>query len=401
VTINISRSSDAMNAEIPKVALLIETSRGYGRAMLRGVVRYARLHGPWRFYVTPGDFEQALPQMKKWGGTGIIARIETPQIARAIVAARLPTIALDVSQSVPLAVPEIARFSEIASDSKAAAHLAAEHLLERGFRNYAFAGEARRLWSLNREEGFRERLTEAGFEPIVYKCPQQRRNGSWESEQASLAKWIERLPKPVGLMACNDDRGRQVLDACRAAAVMVPHEVAVVGVDNDELLCELADPPLSSVALNAEAGGYRAAALLDEMMRGKVKKPQRLVVEPTHVVQRRSTEATAVADEEVAAALHLIHQHAAEQFGVDDIVHCLEISRRALELKFRNTIGRTPYDELQRVRLLRAKRLLMETDFTIPKVAALSGYGSGAYLAQVFRKDVGMTPAQFRRSHRT
>jgi len=390
-----------MNAEIPKVALMIETSRGYGRAMLRGVVRYARLHGPWRFYVTPGDFEQALPQMKKWGGTGIIARIETPPIARAIAAARLPTIALDISQSVPLAVPEIARFSEIASDSKAAAQLAAEHLLERGFRNYAFVGEPRRLWSSNREEGFRQRLAEAGFEPIVYQCSPQRRNGSWESEQALLAKWIEGLPRPVGLMACNDDRGRQVLDACRAAGVMVPHEVAVIGVDNDELLCELADPPLSSVALNAEAGGYRAAALLDAMMRRQLKKPQRLVVEPTHVVQRRSTEATAVADEEVATALQLIHQHAAEQFGIDDIVHHLEISRRALELKFRNALGRTPYDELQRVRLLRAKRLLLETDFTIPKVASLSGYGSGAYLAQVFRKDVGMTPAHFRRSHRT
>jgi LacI family transcriptional regulator len=393
--------ANAMPPDIPRVALLIETSRGYGRAMLRGVVRYGRLHGPWRFYLTPGDFEQALPQMSQWGATGIIARIETPKIARAILASRLPTIALDISQNIPLSLPQMTRFSEIASDSVAAARLAAQHLVERGFRNFAFVGEPSRLWSQNREKGFRARLAEAGFEPIIYKCTRVSRSEFWERDQALLAKWIVTLPKPIGLMACNDDRGRQVLDACRAAGVVVPLEVAVIGVDNDELLCELADPPLSSVALNAEAGGYRAAALLDEMMRGKSKKRQRLIVEPTYVVERRSTEASAVVDEDVAAALQLIHNHAIEQFGIEDIVERLQISRRALELKFKDAIGRTPYDELQRVRLLRAQRILLETDFPIPKVAAMSGYGSGAYLAQVFQKQIGKTPAQFRRSHRT
>src|SRR5690606_10311999 len=124
--------------------------------------------------------------------------------------------------------------------SAAAARLAAEHLLERGFRQYAFVGEPGRLWSQNRENGFRERLAEAGFEPIVYKCPKYRHGGRWDREQAILASWLEELPKPIGLMACNDDRGRQVLDACRASKISVPLEIAVIGVDNDELLCELA-----------------------------------------------------------------------------------------------------------------------------------------------------------------
>ena len=389
-----------MKQDIPKVALLIETSRGYGRAMLRGIVRYGRLHGPWRFYVTPGDFEQALPQMKQWGGTGIIARIETAKIAQVIAAAKLPTIALDISQNLPTDLPQLAKFSEICSDSVAAARLAAEHLLERGFHQYAFVGEPGRLWSHNRERGFCERLAEAGFKPIIYDCPRRRHGGRWDREQSILADWLSQLPKPIGLMACNDDRGRQVLDACRAAGISVPLEVAVIGVDNDELLCELADPPMSSVALAAEAGGYRAAALLDRMMSGEVKKRERLVVEPTYVVERRSTEASAVHDPEVAEALQLMHNHAAEQIGIDDIVEHLQISRRALELKFKNTINRTPYDELQRVRLVRAQRLLLETDFPIPKVAELSGYGSGAYLAQVFQKQLHKTPAQFRREHR-
>jgi LacI family transcriptional regulator len=223
----------------------------------------------------------------------------------------------------------------------------------------------------------------------------------WEREQAVLAEWLAELPKPIGLMACNDDRGRQVLDACRAAGVAVPLEIAVVGVDNDELMCELSDPPLSSVALNAEAGGYRAAALLDRMMRGRLRKPQRLVVEPLRVVERRSTEASAVADQEVAAALEFIHNYAADPVGIEDVVRHVSISRRALELKFRDAVGRTPHQELQRVRMNRARQLLLETDLPIPKVAAAAGFTSGAYLAQVFHRQFGKTPAQVRREYRT
>jgi LacI family transcriptional regulator len=339
--------------------------------------------------------------MNQWGGTGIIARIESVEVARAILAAKLPTIALDISQNIPIAEPRIARFSEVASDSVAAARLAAEHLLERGFQHYAYVGEPDRLWSKNREIGFRERLREAGFEPLVYPTPKNKRDRHWEREQKLLAAWLADLPKPVGVLACNDDRGRQVLDACRAGGVSVPLGAAIVGVDNDELLCDLADPPLSSVMLNAETGGYRAAALLDRMMRGRVRTPKRLLVEPMHVVERRSTQASAVDDPDVAAALDFIHHHAAEPIGIEDIVNKLEMSRRALELKFRNVTGRTPHHELQRVRLHRAQRLLLETDLPIPKVAAAAGYGSGAYLAQVFQKQLRKTPAQFRKDHRS
>jgi len=393
-----------MNPDIPSVALLIETSRGYGRAMLRGIVRYARLHGPWRFYLTPGDFAQALPQMRQWGGTGIIARIETTSVAKAILGAKLPTIALDVSQNVPMEDPELvglSRLSEIASDSSAAACMAAEHLIDCGFTSFAFVPEPDRLWSQNREKAFCQRIREAGVEPIVYPTAKNRRERSWEREQARLAEWLADLPKPIGVMACNDDRGRQVLDACRAAEISVPLEVAVIGVDNDDLLCELSDPPLTSIELNADAGGYRAAALLDRMMKGEATSPRRLVVEPTRVVERRSTQVSAVRDPDVAAALQFIQYHAAENIGVDDIVKRLHMSRRALELRFREVVGRTPYHELRRVRIQRAQQLLLESDMPISQVAAASGFSSAAYLAQVFQKQLGKTPAQFRNEHRT
>ena len=258
----------------PKVALLIETSRGYGRALLRGVVRYARLHGPWGFYVTPGDFAQVLPRMQSWGGTGIIARIETPGVARAVLDSGLPAIALDLAEEQLRPDHPLARFSEIASDSHGAARMAAEHLLERGFRHYAFVGTTGRVWSDRRLESFCARIREAGFQPHVYDPPRARRDRVWEREQLVLARWLAELPRPIGLMSCDDDRGREVLEACRAGGLHVPEEVAVIGVDNDELLCELADPPLSSVALNVEPGGYRLAGLLDRLMRAPRSRPR-------------------------------------------------------------------------------------------------------------------------------
>jgi LacI family transcriptional regulator len=384
----------------PKIALLIETARGYGRALLRGIVRYGRLHGPWGFYVTPGDFAQALPQMRQWGGTGIIARIETPRVARAILASGLPTVALDLSADQLRPDNPLSRLSEVASDSHGAARLAAEHLLERGFRHHAFVGLAGRIWSWRRQDGFCDRLRAAGFEPHVYVPPRRRRDRLWEQEQGALADWLRRLPRPAGLMACDDDRGREVLEACRTAGIRVPEEMAVVGVDNDELLCELADPPLSSVALNAEAGGYRAAALLDRMMRDRPRKPTRLTVEPLHVVTRRSTDIVALDDPVVASALHFIHDHAGRPIGIDDVVERVLISRRALEIRFKKVTGRTLLAELRRVRLERARRLLLETDLSLSRVASAAGYSSESYLTQVFRQELGQTPARYRRQVR-
>ncbi len=278
--------------------------------------------------------------------------------------------------------------------------MAAEHLLERDFRHYAYVGAAGRVWSGRRQEGFCERVREAGFEPRVYRLPRSRRAAAWEREQPVLSGWLAALPRPVGVMASNDDRGREVLEACREAGLRVPEEVAVVGVDDDELLCELADPPLSSVALNAEAGGYRAAALLDGMMRGQSREPRRLLVEPVHVVGRRSTDIVALGDAEVAAALHFIQDHATESIGVSDIVEAVVISRRALELRFRRAIGRTLHAEIRRVRLERAGRLLVETDLPITRVAKASGFGRASYLAQAFRQAFGATPARYRRRMR-
>jgi LacI family transcriptional regulator len=383
---------------IPKVALLIETARGYGRGLLRGIMRYARLHGPWAFYVTPGDLRQVLPAMEHWGATGIIARIETRSTAQRILATGLPLIALDLSQEQLARTNPLSQVCEICPDSHKAGRMAAEHLLQRGLRQFAFAGVSKStLWSSRREEGFCERLAESGCTCHIYRLPELRRDRHWGREQAVMSRWLRGLPLPIGLLACDDDRGREVLEACRAAELRVPADVAVLGVDNDELLCELSDPPLSSVALNLERGGYEAAALLDRLMSGQARAPQRILVEPTWVVTRRSSDVLALEDRSVATALHFIHDNAGRPIGVLDVVRHSGCSRRTLEMRFRAALGRSLHDEIQRTRLERAKRLLVETDLPVGRIAAASGFASPDYLTRVFHSQIGLAPAEYRR----
>jgi LacI family transcriptional regulator len=364
--------------------------------MLRGIVRYARLHGPWSFYLTPGDFKQALPEMRLWEGSGIIARVETPEIANAILAADMPTVLLGPDPQVVAEVPKLMKFCEVSSDSEGAARLSAEHFLERGLQNFAYVGVWERGWSQRRCEAYCEAISDAGCQPHVYPLPASEADRSWEREQTVLARWIAELPMPVGIMACNDDRGRGVLEACRLAGVHVPEEVAVVGVDNDELFCELSDPPLSSVAVNAEHGGYRTAHLLHQLMKGKCESIQKLIVEAVEVVPRRSTDFESLNTPEVGVALSYIHRNRSRSFTVSDIADTVGVSRRNLEVKFRRATGRTILAEVQRIRLNHAKRMLRETDLPIPRIAESSGYSSASYLTQVFRKEVGVSPARYR-----
>jgi LacI family transcriptional regulator len=387
-----------MPESCPRVALLIETSRGYGRALLRGIMRYARLHGPWSFYLTPGDFWQALPEMTH--GSGIIARVETTEVGEAILATGLPAVILDPDTKILSKVPGLKKLSVVSSDSEGAARMCAEHFLERGFQNFAFVGLWDRIWSERRRDAFCGAISDAGYQTHVYPMPENEADFGWEREQTLLASWIEGLPMPVGVMACNDDRGRNVLEACRLAGAHVPEEVAVIGVDNDELFCELSDPPLSSVAINAEHGGYRTAHLLDQLMRNNVGDQQRLIVEPVEVLMRRSTDVKMSEAREVGLVMSYIHRNRSRAFTVTEIAANVGISRRNLEVKFRRSTGKTILAEVQRIRLNHAKRMLRETDLPIPQVAESSGYRSASYLTQVFRKEVGATPARYRSRYR-
>jgi LacI family transcriptional regulator len=218
----------------------------------------------------------------------------------------------------------------------------------------------------------------------------------WEQEQRILLAWLKSLPKPVGLMACNDICGREVLQACAAAGLRAPDDVAVVGVDNDELMCELSNPPLSSIALDVEKAGYEAARLLDSLMSGHFAGEHVVQVEPVYVVTRQSSEIMAPDDPNVATALQFIKTHAGQPIGVSHVVEHAGVSRRTLERRFARALGRSISSEITQCRLERAKRLLLETDLPSLRVAAGAGFGTVKTFNRVFRRAAGISPHRFR-----
>jgi LacI family transcriptional regulator len=391
----------ATMAAIPKVALLLETSRSYGRGLLQGIIRYSRLHGPWNLEMSPGHFEQKLPAIRRRGLSGIIARISTPQLAKAIHAAGVPAIALEASFQEFATVNPRLGIAEIRSDSAAVGRLVAEYLLARDFRQFAYCGIPNCLWSKVRQEQFTACVSECDYPCYVYQQPANRQLREWQHELPILAKWLCALPRPLGVLAGNDDRGRKVLLACQAAGLQVPEDVAVIGVDNDELLCEVCDPPLSSVAMELEAAGYAAAELLDAMMAGRVTGQQEIVVKPTAVVTRRSSDVLAQRDRMVAGALQFIRDNAARPIGVSDVIGLTDLARTSVERRFRQATGRSILEEITRRRLERARRLLAETDLPMQRVAAIAGFSQLRAMNRAFHTHQRCTPWQYRKNSRT
>ena len=371
-----------------KVALLVETSNAYARGLVQGVVQYVRDHRPWSFQMMEqGRGDDPPPWFADWDGDGVIARIETPKIARAVVKSGLPAVDLSAARLVPT-------LPWVETDDAEIARLAAEHLIERGFKHFGYCGDARFNWAVWREGFFADQLRKGGHECHAYRTDSAPADP--EAQSLHLSAWIKRLPKPVGIMACYDRRGQQVLDACRNAGLAVPDEVAVVGVDNDELLCELAAPPLSSVIPNTHRTGYEAAALLDRMMGGKKVPPKAHLIAPLGVAARQSTDVLAIDDREVAGAVRFIREHACEGINVADLLRQVPLSRRVLEQRFQRSLGRTPHEEILHVRLNRVQRLLAETDLPLYQIAERTGFEHVEYLSVAFKREVGKTPRQFR-----
>jgi LacI family transcriptional regulator len=376
-----------------KVALLIETSNSYARGLLRGVVSFHKEHRAWSLYLSEHNRGDEPPRwLSEWNGHGIIARIENDAIARVLREVRIPVV--DVSAA--RLIPEI---PWLETDDALIARLAAEHLLERGFRHFAFSGIQHFNWSNWREEAFAAEVRAAGGDCFVYR-PSREFLDDDEGQVDDLATWVASLPKPVGVMACYDLRGVQILNACRSIGVAVPDEVAVIGVDNDDLLCEVSYPPLSSVIPNTQRTGYEAAKLLDQMMQGKLPRQAMHLVPPSGVATRQSTDVLAIDDRNVALGVHFIRQHACEGIKVTDVLKAVPHSRTLLEQGFKKYLGRTPHQEIMRIRLNRVRELLTETDLSLEGIAERTGFSHVEYLSVAFRREIGVPPSQYRLSQR-
>lgn len=376
-----------------QVALIVETSSAYGRDLLSGIVRYMRMHDEWSVFLEQRDLWKQPPSwLNDWQGDGIISRATTSGLVEAIERTGVPLVEV-TDRKGDLGLPQVR------SDDQAIGRMAADHLIERGFNRFGFCGFKREAWSDRREKAFvqsvRERCQTAcrSFNSAWHGSDTR----SWREEQRTLREWLGGFEPPFAVMACNDLRGQHVLDACSNLGLRVPEQVAVIGVDDDALLCRVCSPPLSSVIPNAEAVGFCAAELLGKLMRGdNVPQESPYLIDPLGVSTRQSTDVVAIEDRAVAMALNFIRQHACRGVTVEEVVRNNAISRSTLERQLRKYLGRTPQEEIRHVQIDRVRELLRTTDLSAEKIARLCGFEHAEYMHVVFKRITKLTPNQYR-----
>lgn len=355
-----------------------------------GAFDFARECDDWAVHVTEHGRNRFGPEWQRAADCdGIIARVETPATARRLRALNVPVVNVSSVGLVPECV-------SIVADCEAITRLAAEHLLEQGFTNFGFYGVQQFCWSERRRVSFAAHLERAGYDCASFSV-RSRDIKHWNRERTALAEWLRELPKPVGIMSCFDLLGQQLLDVCHDVPVRVPEEVAVIGVNNDELFCELCDPPMSSVALNGRRAGYEAASVLHKIMDGREVPLGMRIIPPLGVVPRRSSDFIAVPDETVAAAVRFIRQHACDGITVEDVAATVKLSRSALERRCRKVLNSTIHEQIQRVRLGQVRTMLIETDLPLKTIAFQTGFEHPEYLTVAFKRHTGLNPSEFRR----
>lgn len=378
------------------IGVILNIHLPYDRKIIRGIAAFMRTRPTWSLYVEE-DPLQKLANLHAWHGDGLIVDFDDRRVAEAVAGLKTPVVGFgggsgwyDPKQGVPY----------FETDDPLIAKMAATHLLERGFEHFAFCGYPPtrvNVWSQRREEVFVQHVASAGYACDVFHGRHATAK-HWEQLQRHLAEWLRKLPKPLALMACNDVRARHVLEACRTIGARVPDDIAVIGVDNDEMMCELAVPPLSSVEQGVFRMGYEAAALLDTMIKGENPQQLRYRIEPSEIITRQSTDVLAVADREVAAALRQVRREATQGLAADQVSAGVGLSRSTLDRRFKSSIGRTVAQEIQRVQFEQAKQLLSGTDLTLKQVASRVGYANVQYLNALVRKNTGRTPSEYRKA---
>lgn len=362
-------------------------------AMLRGVAQYEHTHHSWSVFLDDQARAEADVQwVLSHGWDGVVSRHTTPVLVEACLDHHIPLVDLNDS-------PRFAGVTKIRPDNAAVGAVAGQYLLDRGYQHLAFSGFGNDGWSRERRAGFVEAVRVGGNECEVFDVEYPGEvTPFWNSQQiAALAAWLRHLPRPVGVMGCNDVRARQIIEAAQAAGLLVPEEVAVLGANNDVTRCELSSPPLSSVATNPFQAGYRAAEQLDRLMNGETAENSDVRISPVGVVSRRSTDMLAIPDKNVAAAISYIREHACAGLSVKQVMPHAGVSRSQLEKKFRQYLGRSPQAEIRRMQVTKIRQLLAETDLPLKRIAELTGFEYMEYMCVVFRRLAGETPGAYRK----
>ncbi|MDZ4659427.1 MAG: DNA-binding transcriptional regulator [Bythopirellula sp.] len=378
-----------------RVALLIDTATTWGSGLIEGIADYAHTHEEWHFSLGPrGKYDQMLLPVR-WNGDGVIARITSRTLVEQVVTRKIP--AVDVSWF-RHGGDSIARCT---CDEVSVAELAAKYFIDRGFRQFAYCGSSLR-------PDYVDHLGEAFVSALrkkSYSC-------HWHSPHCdpegflppaedldALIEWLRQLPKPIGLLAFDSLQARQITEACQLGSIQVPHEVAVLGGEHDLLSCTISKPQLSSIDHSPHHVGWTAGKLLSRLMAGENVPLEPILLPASRIITRQSTDTIAMEDDLLAASMQFIKRNYHRRIQVNDILKEIPISRRGLEKGFRKCLGRSPAEEIRRVRVEQAVQLLCDSSWPMPRIASACGFDRPELLTRAFRRELQTTPSAFRKQH--
>lgn len=378
-----------------KILLLTDFSSGYGRSLLEGVVRYAREAGPWVFYRMPlyyrelhGD-EGVVRWAEEWGADAIIAQLTDVDLN---VLNRL---------DIPIIVQNYKErchgLSNLTGDYYGTGVMAAEFFIRKGYKAFAYYGFTDTVWMRERGEGFRAAVSGKGYPVYTFDDGRQLSGGQWNFDAERVSRWLLDLPKPIALFACDDYYALQITEVCKMYNIDIPGDIAVLGVDNDNLLCNISDPALSSIELDVENGGYEVGKLLHQFIEKKITAPADVIIKPVRIVSRGSTERFAVSDKYIGQVLAYIDENYCNPLSVDDLIRIIPYSRRVLEKKFKSETGMSVYQYIQQQRIEKFAALLITTDLPLTEAAAGAGFPDYKNVSRIFVKIKEMTPLQYRK----
>jgi LacI family transcriptional regulator len=371
--------------EIPSVSIFVETATSWGRRIVAGILAYAKEQGPWHIQVEPrGPYEdQSLPP--DWRGDGVIARVGNRRFAEQLASLEVPVVNVSSIQIPGFDCPRVT------TSTDSSGRMAVDHFTVRGFRNFGYIGNLDRSYILDQHDSFLRALAKRGLQCSA--C-------SDSESPEKILRWLRELPKPVGVLCWGPRVGRLVIDICLSAGISVPHDVAVLGADYDELQSEASYPPQSGIRIASEQIGLIAAGILDQMMAGKQPEKSDWTVNASGVVAKLSSDTLAVADPQVASVMRFIQTNFRKPIGMREILEAVPMSRRSLERKFRQAFGLSVIDRIRQIRVNEVRLKLAGTNDPIMQLAEECGFSSYKYMGQVFQADTGMTPSEYRSQFR-
>jgi LacI family transcriptional regulator len=389
---DINRNQTGSN--IPRIAILVETFNSWGRGIIQGISNYERAHNTWHFFLDPhSGINEYVRMPTGWKGEGVIAPVRSLKLAQQLKKLNVPVV--NVS-GVDLPGVDLPR---VMSDPPAIIRMVVEHLRnDCGFANIAFCGEPNRKFLDFWAEAFKTVISEYDMDPIIYKPGKgiTTRSGI-AAKQKDRQRWIEDLPKPIGILGWDTMMSRHLAQACERVGLKVPDDVAIISMETEDLLGEMAHPPISGVTLALERVGYEAAALLDRLIENPTQPPETILIPPLYVTARQSTSIYAVEDPRLRQALAYIRDHAIEGITVNDLLDKVAVSRRVLERLFKKVLDTTPSAEITRYRMMKIRELLLKTNMPIPDVAAACGFRYTENMIPFFRKKTGLSPLAYRK----